>query len=327
MDVEAQKRAAAARALEFVRPGMRLGLGTGSTAKHFVDLLGDRVRAGLEIVAVPTSEETRAQAERLGIALTTLDDTPELDLTVDGADEIAPDLTLIKGGGGALLREKIVAAASAHMVVIADEFEMGLLARPFPAADRNRAFRRHGDPPRRGGNKRRGGLSWAGAAAQREKRPSIRHRRRALAPGRPIATHRRPASAGGAAQRGSWRDGARSVHRPCADCYSCRSGRSPHRRAALSSAQKGEPSPHVRLRGRPFRYRGWLGRRACRAHGGAAWRARDACGGISRRRYLRHPRLRAEEASRLRLALSRRIRGRRGLWLDAAARVVRLADA
>jgi ribose 5-phosphate isomerase A len=121
MDIDAQKRAAAARALDFVRPGMRLGLGTGSTARPFVELLGERVRAGLNIVAVPTSEETRAQAERLGVPLTTLDETPELDMTVDGADEIAPDLTLIKGGGGALLREKIVASASARMVVIADE--------------------------------------------------------------------------------------------------------------------------------------------------------------------------------------------------------------
>ena len=121
MDVEAQKRAAASRALEFVRPGMRLGLGTGSTAKHLVDLLGERVRAGMDVIAVPTSEATRTQAERLGIRLTTLDETPQLDLTVDGADEIGPDLTLIKGGGGALLREKIVACASARMIVIADE--------------------------------------------------------------------------------------------------------------------------------------------------------------------------------------------------------------
>jgi ribose 5-phosphate isomerase A len=121
MDVEAQKRAAAARAVDFVRSGMRLGLGTGSTAKHFVDMLAERVHKGLDVIAVPTSEATRAQAARLGIALTTLDETPELDLTIDGADEIAPDLTLIKGGGGALLREKIVAAASAKMIVIADQ--------------------------------------------------------------------------------------------------------------------------------------------------------------------------------------------------------------
>jgi ribose 5-phosphate isomerase A len=120
MDAEAQKRAAAARALDFVSAGMRLGLGTGSTAKHFVDLLGERVRGGLDVIAVPTSEATRTQAEGLGIKLTTLDDTPELDVTVDGADEIGPDLVLIKGGGGALLREKIVASASAKMVVIAD---------------------------------------------------------------------------------------------------------------------------------------------------------------------------------------------------------------
>ena len=115
------KRQAAARALEEVRDGMRLGLGTGSTAKHFVELLGARVRAGLNIIGVPTSEATRADAERYGIPLTTLDDIDRLDLTVDGADEIDPALNLIKGAGGALLREKIVAAASDRMIVIADD--------------------------------------------------------------------------------------------------------------------------------------------------------------------------------------------------------------
>jgi ribose 5-phosphate isomerase A len=121
MQVEGQKRAAAARAIDFVRSGMRIGLGTGSTARHFVDLLAERVHSGLDVVAVPTSEATKAQAERLKIPLTTLEKTPQLDLTIDGADEIAPDLSLIKGGGGALLREKIVASASLRMVVIADE--------------------------------------------------------------------------------------------------------------------------------------------------------------------------------------------------------------
>lgn len=120
MDLEDLKRQAAARALEDVRDGMKLGLGTGSTARHFVELLGKRVRAGLNVVGVPTSEATRAQAEICGITLTTLDATPQLDLTVDGADEIDPALNLVKGGGGALLREKIVAAASARMTVIAD---------------------------------------------------------------------------------------------------------------------------------------------------------------------------------------------------------------
>ena len=121
MNADTYKRDAAAGALDYVKPGMRLGLGTGSTARPFVEMLGERVRAGLDVIAVPTSEATRAQAEECGIRLTTLDETPELDLTVDGADEIGPNLALIKGGGGALLREKIVASASKLMVVIADE--------------------------------------------------------------------------------------------------------------------------------------------------------------------------------------------------------------
>jgi ribose 5-phosphate isomerase A len=120
MDLEGLKRQAAATALQDVREGMKLGLGTGSTARHFVELLGERVRAGLKVVGVPTSEATRAQAESCGIALTTLDDSPQLDLTIDGADEVDPALTLVKGGGGALLREKIVAAASTRMTVIVD---------------------------------------------------------------------------------------------------------------------------------------------------------------------------------------------------------------
>ena len=132
MDLDAYKREAAAGALEFVRPGMRLGLGTGSTARHFVELLGERVRGGLDVVAVATSQATQSDAERLGIPLTTLDETPELDLTVDGADEIAPDLTLIKGGGGALLREKIVAAASTRMIVIADDTKYVAMLGRFP---------------------------------------------------------------------------------------------------------------------------------------------------------------------------------------------------
>jgi ribose 5-phosphate isomerase A len=119
--MDALKRQAAARALEHVEDGMKLGLGTGSTAKHFVDLLGEKVRAGMKVVGVPTSEATRAQAQACGIPLTTLDDIDRLDITVDGADEMDPSLNLIKGGGGALLREKIVAAASDRMIVIADD--------------------------------------------------------------------------------------------------------------------------------------------------------------------------------------------------------------
>ena len=114
---ERAKRAAAAHALEMVEDGMLLGLGTGSTAKWFVDLLGE---SGRRITGVPTSSRTRTQAEALGIPLTTLDAAGRLDMTVDGADEFDGALNLIKGGGGALLQEKIVAAASARMVVISD---------------------------------------------------------------------------------------------------------------------------------------------------------------------------------------------------------------
>src|SRR6201997_101560 len=121
MSMDQLKRQAAARALEEVRDGMKLGLGAGSTAKHFVELLGEKVRAGLNVVGVPTSEATKADALRCGVPLTTLEEIDRLDLTVDGADEGDPALDLIKGGGGALLREKIVAAASDRMIVIADE--------------------------------------------------------------------------------------------------------------------------------------------------------------------------------------------------------------
>src|SRR5690606_23145707 len=111
---------AAEAALAELRPAMRLGLGTGSTARHVVDLLGARVKAGFQCLCVPTSEVTAEQAKGLGIPLTTLEETPELDLTIDGSDGVGPGLALINGGGAALLREKIVAAASRRMVVVAD---------------------------------------------------------------------------------------------------------------------------------------------------------------------------------------------------------------
>lgn len=120
MTADDWKQQAAERALTLVEDGMTLGLGTGSTAARFVDLVGQKVKAGLRVRCVPTSEATRAQAERLGIPLITLDQQPFLDITVDGADELDSELRLIKGGGGALLIEKIVATASGRMVVIAD---------------------------------------------------------------------------------------------------------------------------------------------------------------------------------------------------------------
>jgi ribose 5-phosphate isomerase A len=118
------KRQAAAMALADVQPGMRLGLGTGSTARHFVDLLGEKMAAGFDCVCVPTSEVTARQALSLNIPLSDLETLDRLDLTVDGADEIDPQLNLIKGAGGALLREKIVAAASDAMIVIADDSKL-----------------------------------------------------------------------------------------------------------------------------------------------------------------------------------------------------------
>ncbi|NJM35516.1 MAG: ribose-5-phosphate isomerase RpiA [Rhodomicrobium sp.] len=120
MSADIFKAIAAECAVELVSPGMKLGLGTGSTAGKFVELLGKKVRTGLDVVCVPTSEDTKRLAEKAGLKLTTLDEHPHLDLTVDGADEIDGSLRLIKGGGGALLREKIVAMASDQMVVIAD---------------------------------------------------------------------------------------------------------------------------------------------------------------------------------------------------------------
>ena len=120
MNADTWKQQAAERAITLVEDGMVLGLGTGSTAARFIDLVGQRVRDGLKVICVPTSEATRLQAERLGIPLATLDEQPFLNLTVDGADEVDDQLRLIKGGGGALLWEKIVATASDRMVVISD---------------------------------------------------------------------------------------------------------------------------------------------------------------------------------------------------------------
>jgi ribose 5-phosphate isomerase A len=120
-EADLAKMQAAAAALEYVEDGMIIGLGTGSTANHFIKMLGDRVREGLSIGGVPTSEASRRLALQEGIGLIDIDQADRIDLTIDGADEIDPELNLIKGGGGALLREKIIAHASDLYVVIADE--------------------------------------------------------------------------------------------------------------------------------------------------------------------------------------------------------------
>src|SRR5579872_4520219 len=123
-DQTSLKRAVAAKALDYVQDGMKLGLGSGSTADIFLEMLAPRVRGGLKLLCVPSSERTAALARKLGITLASLDDLAPLDLTVDGADEADRNLDLIKGGGGMLLREKIVASSSKKMVVIADETKM-----------------------------------------------------------------------------------------------------------------------------------------------------------------------------------------------------------
>jgi ribose 5-phosphate isomerase A len=129
---EEEKEAAGRAAAKLVRDGDVVGLGTGSTAYFTVIALGERVKAGLKILGIPTSMQTADLARAVGIPLTTLDEHPEIDITIDGADEADPQLRLIKGGGGALLREKVVASASKKMVVIADSAKMVPVLGKFP---------------------------------------------------------------------------------------------------------------------------------------------------------------------------------------------------
>ena len=140
MDARELKIKAAAAALDHVTDGMRLGIGTGSTAEEFIRLLAKKTAGGLRITGVPTSDRSDKLCRELGVPVTTLDELPELDLTVDGTDEIDPDFNLIKGGGGALLREKIVAAASAKMVVIADATKIVQKLGAFPLPIEVNAF-------------------------------------------------------------------------------------------------------------------------------------------------------------------------------------------
>ncbi|HEX7240276.1 MAG TPA: ribose-5-phosphate isomerase RpiA [Longimicrobiaceae bacterium] len=123
---EALKREAAVRAAEWIRDGMVVGLGTGSTVRHLLDHVAERRAAGEwgSVVGVPTSEQTAARARELGIPLRTLEEAPEVDLTIDGADEVDPSLRVIKGLGAALLREKVVATASRRVVIIVDESKL-----------------------------------------------------------------------------------------------------------------------------------------------------------------------------------------------------------
>ncbi|MAW82525.1 MAG: ribose 5-phosphate isomerase A [Parvularcula sp.] len=132
MDKDAGKKRAAEEAAKHIERGMTLGLGTGSTAAHFVDLVGKRVSEGWDLRGVPTSEATRAHAERLGVEIIEPDETTIIDLAVDGADEADPSLNLIKGGGAALLREKIIAHAAKKFIVIADKSKRVATLGAFP---------------------------------------------------------------------------------------------------------------------------------------------------------------------------------------------------
>jgi ribose 5-phosphate isomerase A len=127
-----EKESAGRAAAKLVRDGDIVGLGTGSTAYFAVVALGERVKAGLKIIGIPTSVHTADLARAVGIPLTTLDEHPEIDITIDGADEVDPKLNLIKGGGGALLREKVIATASKKMVVVADSGKIVRVLGKFP---------------------------------------------------------------------------------------------------------------------------------------------------------------------------------------------------
>mgnify|MGYP001156658464 CR=1 FL=1 len=127
-----EKEAAARASLQFIQDGHVVGLGTGSTAAYFIRLLSEEIKNGLRIRGIPTSVRSLELAQSLGIPLTTLDECQEIDVTVDGADEVDPQLRLIKGGGGAALREKIVASATKQLVIVADESKQVPVLGKFP---------------------------------------------------------------------------------------------------------------------------------------------------------------------------------------------------
>jgi ribose 5-phosphate isomerase A len=127
-----EKEAAARASLKFVKDGQVVGIGTGSTAAYFIELLGERVKNGLRVRGIPTSDRSGKMAASLGIPLTSFDESQEIDVTVDGADEVDPELRMIKGGGGALLREKIVASATKQLVIVADATKQVKMLGKFP---------------------------------------------------------------------------------------------------------------------------------------------------------------------------------------------------
>ena len=323
------KRAAAARALEMVDDGMTLGLGTGSTAGWYVQLLSERIRSpGLDVVGVATSSATVWLAGELGVPLRKPDEVDRIDLVVDGADEIDPALDLIKGGGAALLQEKIVATSSDRMVVIADDtkYRVALGAFPLPVE-----IVRFGAPLTR---------RQAVAAVLRDM--DVDGRRIVLRTGSsgPLVTDEGRCivdlhlerigdtaalaaaltAIPGVVETGLFIDVASSVILGRTDGSAevlYRPGSEP----AISSSRCATRTPDGWriLRFRPLRDRWRLRRGPGRPHRRGGRGARRPRRGIPLRRDLRHPRLRPEEAPRLRVVLPRRLRGRPRLWLDGRA--------
>jgi ribose 5-phosphate isomerase len=190
-----EKEAAARASLQFVQDGTVVGLGTGSTAAYFIKLLGERVRKGLRVRGIPTSVRSRDLAESLGIPLTTLDECQEIAVTVDGADEVDPQLRLIKGGGGALLREKIVASATQQLVIVADASKQVQKLGKFPLPVEVIRF----------GCRR--------LSAKRQFWPALCHRREQSHPRLPLRGDRRCGLARARVERHAGRGGAWAVHR------------------------------------------------------------------------------------------------------------------
>ncbi len=154
---EQEKEAASRASVKFVEDGQVVGLGTGSTAAFAVQFIGDRVKSGLKIRGIPTSTRTREMATKLGIPLTSFDEVQQIDVTIDGADEFDPQLNLIKGGGGALLYEKVVASASSELVIVADSSKQVPMLGSFPGARRGDHVRAPAGPSRNRATRRRRG--------------------------------------------------------------------------------------------------------------------------------------------------------------------------
>ena len=212
--IDTAKFVAAKRAVEFVEDGMRVGLGTGSTAAWMVRCLGELVRdEGLKITGVPTSTRTAELARKVGINVVSLDEAKWLDLTIDGADEFDPELNLIKGGGGALLQEKIVATASRPDDRDHRRLQAGRASGRLPAAGRGDAVRLADHQGADRGNAGRARCAGRQRHAAHERPVALRHRRGQFHPRSASAPHRQSASGRAGAEPDPGRGGKRAVHR------------------------------------------------------------------------------------------------------------------